>query len=269
VSAPASRTLTDDLNLCPPCGYLQPMNMRLSISRTALGVLAALLLSGCAVFRTPPPLTPDASYEIGMAAHEAGRHGRAVEHLSRFVLVAAGDARLRDALMALARSQFASREYISAAATFLRVVTEFPRDPAAAEARYGVCDAYYRLSPRAQLDQQHTHTAITYCQSYAELYPQTPEAATARERVVEMHDKLAHKAYLNGLFYFRRNFLDSSLVYFGQVVETYPGTPWAPAALSMMVQAYERMGLTEDAEATREQLRRDYPQSTEARQPAA
>jgi outer membrane protein assembly factor BamD len=111
------------------------------------------------------------------------------------------------------------------------VVTEFPRDPAAVGGALRVCDAYYRLSPRAQLDQQHTHTAITYCQSYAELYPQTPEAATARERVVEMHDKLAHKAYLNGLFYFRRNFLDSSLVYFGQVVETYPDThgrrpPW-------------------------------------------
>lgn len=261
-----ARSLPHDLNLCPPAGYLQPMNKRSSITRTALGVLAALMLSGCALVRTPPPITPDASYDIGMAAHQAGRHGRAVEHLSRFVLVASGDPRLRDALMALARSQQATREHISAAASYLRVVTEFPRDPAAIEARYGMCEAYYRLSPRAQLDQQHTYTAITYCQSYAELYPETPEAQVARERVVEMREKLAHKAYLNGLFYFRRNFLDSSIVYFTEVVERYPGTTWAPAALSMMVRTYERLGYEEDAEAARARLLQEYPQSTEARQ---
>jgi hypothetical protein len=92
-----------DLNLCPPGGYLQPMTNRYPVRRTVVGVLALLVLSGCAVFRSPPPLTPDRAYAEGMQAHEAGRHGRAAELLSQFVLVSAGDARQRDALMALAR----------------------------------------------------------------------------------------------------------------------------------------------------------------------
>ena len=40
-----------------------------------------------------------------------------------------GDPRLKTALMALGRSQLETRDYISATAQFLRVATEFPRDP--------------------------------------------------------------------------------------------------------------------------------------------
>lgn len=255
-----------DLNLCPPGGYLQPMTNRSPIRRTALGVLALLVLSGCAVFRSPPPLTPDRAYDEGMRAHEAGRHGRAAELLSQFVLVSAGDARQRDALMALARSRMATREHLAAASDFLRVVTEFPRDPAAVEARFGICEAYYRLSPRAQLDQQHTFSALTYCESYAELYPQTPEAAQALAWIGEMRETLARKAYLNGMFYFRRGMLDSSVIYFNEVLDGFADTSYGPPALGMLVQAYDRLGYREDAEAARERLRREFPQSPEAAQ---
>jgi outer membrane protein assembly factor BamD len=204
-----------------------------------------------------------------MRAYEAGRWRRSAELLTQFVAGAGADARLKPALMALGRSHMQSRDYVLAAADYLRVATEFAAEPEAVQARFGLCQAYHSLSPRSQLDQEYTLAAITYCDSYASLYPATPEAAQAREWITAMRHKLAAKAYQNGFFYFRRGLYDASLVYFNDVLASYPDTPSAPAAQLRLVEAYNRMGYKEEEAAARGRLQRDWPQSTEARTLAA
>jgi outer membrane protein assembly factor BamD len=248
---------------------MQPMTKHRAIRRGALALLAAAALGGCAVFRTPPPLTPESAYQQGMEAFEAGRYRRAAELLQQFVAVSGPDARLRPALMALARSRMEIREYVSAAADYLRVATQFAAEPEAADARFGLCEAYHRLSPRAQLDQEYTHAAIAYCESYAQFHPASPRAAEARGYVQEMRGTLAEKAYLNGVFYFRRGLFDAAVLYFNRVVDDFPETEHAPAALLRLVDAYGRMGYREDEEAARQRLIRQYPQSPQARTLAA
>ncbi|HWK90033.1 MAG TPA: outer membrane protein assembly factor BamD [Longimicrobium sp.] len=236
------------------------------IYRAALALLAAAALQGCALFRAPPPLTADTAYTRGMEAVQAGRWGRAAELLSQFTQAASpGDPRLRDALMALGRAHLETRDYVTAGADFLRVVTEYPTDPAAIQGRFGICDAYHRLSPRPQLDQEYTLTGIAYCDSYAGLYPATPEAERARAWTVEMREKLATKALLNGTFYMRRALYDAAVVYFNEVLEEYPQSASVPGALLGLVQAYGRMGYREEEAAARERLLREFPQSEQAR----
>ena len=264
-----ARAFAGPLNLRALRGYMQPMTDPRPFRRAALALLLAAALPGCAVFRTPPPLTLESAYTQGMEAYNAKRYGRAVELLGQFVPSAAGDPRLKGALMALARAQLERRDYVSATAQFLRVATEFPRDPEAAEARFGLCDAYKRLSPRPQLDQEYTTAAITYCESYASIYPGTPQAEQARQWVADMRGKLAEKGYENGFFYFRRGLYDAAVVYFNDVVAQYPETRWAPAALLRLTEAYDRMGYREEHASTRQRLLREYPQSPEARNLAA
>ena len=251
-------------------GYMQPMTYQTPIRRALVALAAAATLGGCAIFRTPPPLTLESAYAQGMRAYEAGRWRRAGELLTQFVTAAGGDARLKPALMALGRSHMQAGDYVTAAADYLRVATEFPSDPEAIQARFGLCQAYHSLSPRAQLDQEYTVAAITYCDSYASLYPATPDAAQAREWITAMRHKLADKAYQNGFFYFRRGLYDASLVYFNQVMESYADTPSAAPALLRLVEAYGRMGYDEEEAAARARLLREFPQSAEARMlPAA
>ncbi|HYR09389.1 MAG TPA: outer membrane protein assembly factor BamD, partial [Longimicrobium sp.] len=209
--------------------------------RAALALLVAAALPGCALFRTPPPLTVESAYAQGMEAYNAGRWRRASELLGQFVPNATSDPRLKGALMALGRAHLEMREYVSATAQFLRVATEFPRDPEAQDARFGLCDAYHRLSPRPQLDPEYTNAAITYCESFASIYPGTPQAAQAQGWVVEMRGKLAEKAYQNGFFYFRRGLYDAAVVYFNEVLAGFPETAWAPRALLRLTEAYDRM----------------------------
>jgi outer membrane protein assembly factor BamD len=239
------------------------------IRRAVLALLAAASLGGCALFRTPPPLTVESAYTQGMEAFQAGRFRRSAELLSQFVAGAGADPRLKGALMALGRSHLETRDYVTAASDFLRVATEFPSDPEAREARFGLCEAYHELAPRPQLDPEYTTAAITYCESYASIYAGTPEAQQALEWVTALRGRLAEKQYQNGFFYFRRGLYDASVVYFNDVLSGFPDTPAAPAALLRLVEAYGRMGYREEEAAARTRLMRDYPQSTEAASLAA
>lgn len=237
------------------------------------GLRAALLLlpalGGCAVFRSPPPLTADVAYERGMDAYRAGNWGRAATLLQTWVDASAGDPRLPDVLYALGHARMERGEYLLAASTLLRIVTEYPTHPRQTDARFRTCEAYNELSPRYQLDQEYTETALLYCQSYAEYYPQTPQADTARAWVGALREKLARKEFEAGAWYARRGFLDAAVIYFQRAAGEYPETPVAPAALLRLAETYDRLGYREEAEEARNRLRTEYPQSPEARSPPA
>jgi len=238
--------------------------------RASAALIAALFLPACAVFRKEQPLTPEMAYVRGMQAYQARRYARAAELVKRWVDAnAAGDPRMPQALLALGTSHIRTGENLTASSELLRLVTEYPQAEEQQPARYRLCEAYHNLSPRAQLDQQYTETAGTYCASYAEYYGSTPQADTARRWVVEMREKLAEKAYLNGMFYLRRNATDAAMIYFNDAVRDFADTKWAPAALARVVEAYTRIGYREEAEEARQRLLRDFPQSPEARAAAA
>jgi outer membrane protein assembly factor BamD len=233
--------------------------------RATAALLIAVSLSACAVFRKEAPVTPEIALVRGLNAYRAHRYTRAAELIKSWVDAnAAGDPRMPGALMALGTSHIHTGEYLTASTEFLRLVTDYPQAPEQEIARFRLCEAYRGLSPRAQLDQQYTETAITYCQSYAGYYPATPQADTAKAWVVEMRDKLAYKAYLNGQFYLRRQAYDAAVIYFNDAANGYPDTRWAPAALARIVEAYTRIGYREEAEEARQRLLRDFPQSPEA-----
>lgn len=243
---------------------------RTDFRRGASALLLALsVLPGCALFRREQPLTPDVAYERGMEAYRAERWGRAATLLNAWSLSASGDPRLPEGLFALGRSRAEIGDHLLASADFLRIVTDYPSSPLQQPARFELCRAYRRLSPRAQLDQEHTQSAIAYCESYAQYYAATPQADTAREWVADLTVRLAEKLYETGFWYFRRGLYDASVIYFQDAAEQYPRTEVAPRALARMAEAYDRIGYKEEAQAARDRLRRDYPESQEARSLAA
>lgn len=228
------------------------------------GVL--LLLGGCV--RRPPnyaALAPDDLYQRATTAYEARNYGRAAELLEIFVQQHLGDPRAPEARLMLGRAHMARREYLTAVVHFQRLVNDFPSSPLQEEARFGTCDAYHRLSPRAPLDQEYTQSAILYCESVAQAYPGTEDGERAAGFVAELRAKLARKAYETGLFYFSRRAYDSAVVYFNEVLEFYPQTSIAPSALGRLIETYDLIGYVEEAEEARERLQRDYPDSPEAR----
>ncbi|HWV56095.1 MAG TPA: outer membrane protein assembly factor BamD [Longimicrobiales bacterium] len=239
--------------------------MRFQVIVLRILVASVLVVAGACASRggAIDQMTIDELMELGREQYTSGRYADAVRTLERLTL-AFGYSRMDEARYYLADSYFRRREYLSAATEFTRLASESPNSPYAVEARYKVCEAYYHLSPRPELDQTYTHAAIDSCDALVLYYPDSEFADRAREMSQELVDKLARKLYLTAENYFRNRFFDSAIIYYEDVVETYPQSEIAPQALLRMVQAYLEIGYPEDAEATRERLLREYPGSAEA-----
>ena len=82
----------------------------------------------------------------------------------------------------------------------------------------------------------------------------------------EMRDKLARKLFVGGEFYFKHDLWDSALVYFEDLLERHPDADVAPRALLRMVQIYTELGYDDDAEAARQRLLSEFPDSAAARE---
>lgn len=236
-----------------------------SLGKILLAVLLTTSLGACGSRQRSAPLSPDALYERGMTAFQAGNHSRAVQSLESFLQRSPADTRAPRARYTVGEARLARREHLLAAADFTRVLNDFPQDPLGQNARFGLCEAYRALSPRPELDQQYTASAIAYCESFAGLFPASPDASRASAWVADMERKLAEKGYNAGFFYFRRGAYDAGVIYFTQVLENYPRSQFAPRALLRLMESYERIGYEEEAEEARTRLVRDFPESPEAR----
>jgi outer membrane protein assembly factor BamD len=237
----------------------------LHMVRTTGFALCLLLLVGCASRRVDPrTLAPDDLYTRATAAYDERDYGEAIPFLQAFVEQHLGDPRAPDALMRLGRAHMARREYVSAASYFQRLAEAFPSSPLNLDARFAICESYVRLSPKPQLDQEYTRAALEHCGSVTTGFPGTTQAEGARTHVAQLREKLAEKAYQNGLFYQRRRAYDSAVIYFGDVVEEYPETSAAPNALRRLLDVYGVLGYVEEAAQTRERLLREYPNAPSA-----
>lgn len=229
-----------------------------------------LISAGClARQQNLSELTPDAMYVAAQEAFEERDWDLASRLLEFFVSEHIGHPEAPNARIMLGDVSFARRDYAIAATHYQRLLQDFPSHPRALEARFKICDSYYQLSPPPQLDQEFTYAALQHCESVADNFPGSSEAAQAEVHIVDLYNKLAQKAFDNGFFYFRRGAYDAAVVYFQQVLSEYPLADVAPSALARLIETFERIGYVEDAAEARERLLRDYPESEEAREIAA
>lgn len=239
--------------------------IRRGASKGPLALLLLLLFTGCGGQRENlAALEPADLFARGEAEFQQGDWDEAIRFLEFFANQHLGDPRVPESRMMLGDAYTAKRDYATAAMHYQRLVNDFPFHERSLEARFKTCDVYYEMSPRPQLDQEFTISAILHCESVAEYYPNTDQAREALAYVADLRDKLAQKAYDTGVHYFRRRAYDSAVVYFQDVIDRYPQTDFAPLALSQLVETYSRIGYVEDADEARARLLREYPQSPEA-----
>ncbi|UCC72423.1 MAG: outer membrane protein assembly factor BamD [Gemmatimonadota bacterium] len=230
--------------------------------------MTVLLASGLALLGCPKELPPGLSagelYRIGIEKFERGDWGGTIEAMQRFVYEDPGQQRVDSAQLIIGEAYFNQKQYLTAAAEFLRLSQGRPAGPLADLARYRACEAYCELSPRPELDQDYTIQAIGQCRAVVLLYPGSPYAELATQRVAELRGKVARKHYLNAVYYYKRKAYDSAIVYLQHLLETYPGSTVEPEALLKLYEAYSKLGYEDDAEQTRDRLLRNYPDSPEA-----
>lgn len=90
-------------------------------------------------------------------------------------------------------------------------------------------------------------------------YPNSIYAADSRQRMIFLRNRLAeHENYVAN-YYFKRGAFVAASNRAKYTVETYDGAPAVSEALVIMVLSYEKLGMSDLAQSTREVLELNYP----------
>lgn len=180
--------------------------------------------------------------------------------LDRFVLEApVNDARVIEARMMLGEVEFARGNRLEAARAFRRVSDETPSHPLAPQALLRVGDAHKELWRRPELDPTYGQSALATYQELLSRYPDSEAAPVARQRIAELNDWFAEKAFKNARYYLRLKAWDSAIIYLRDLLATWPQAAIAPQALIRLIEAYRTLGYLEDVRETCDYLQRFHP----------
>jgi outer membrane protein assembly factor BamD len=232
--------------------------------RTLVWILGTLAV-GCRRGPAPvrPVVLPQATLERALAQFRRGDFRRAQLALQRLTFeLGPGQPELVTARFYLAESYFQLGDRVEAAHEFRKVADEFPGSEYAPLALLRAGDANMRLWRRAELDPTSGETALSIYQELAGRYPDSDAAARARLHVRHLQEQFAEKSYKNGIFYLRRKAYDSAIIYFKDVVASFPESKRVPDALLRLVDSYRAIGYKEELQETCAHLRRFYPQAS-------
>ena len=231
----------------------------------ALALFGAILLAGCAGKRVFVAKSADEAFAYAMESYEREDYQEAESGFQRVIFNFPAAEVVEEAMYYLADSYFKDEDYLLAANEFKRVFSEFPDGRFALVSLYRMGLCHMNLSPAYDLDQKDTRQAIDSFNMLIDRFPASAYADSARIRVSELRDKLAHKEFENGYYYFRRGYFDSAIIYFEAMKDDYEDSRWMAPALYYLSKAYEELDLDDDALEARRDLLRRFPESDEAK----
>ncbi len=219
-----------------------------------------LVVAACAKPFIPARITPStALYEASLREYQAGKWDNAILGFEKLTL----DLPARDTLLSrshwyLGMAHFRNKQYILAGQSLQRLTEAFPDDSLADDALFEAGRAYGRLWRKPVLDPQYGQLALTTLRTLLALYPNTALASQANAEIARLEQMFATKDYEVGLHYLRRRAYDSAIIYFQDVVATYPNTPRARDAYLRLAEAFTAIRYRDDAREVCATLRTKY-----------
>lgn len=141
-------------------------------------------------------------YEKAKEYYETEEYTKAATLLQEVVPIFKGTSFAEESLYLQAMTYFRQGDYMFAEHFFNQIIRTYPRNENLKECYFNRAYCFYMQSPREKLDQSTSRQAIEAFGLFMDLYPGTPEAEEGQGYIDEMHDKLAHKAYLNAKLYY-------------------------------------------------------------------
>ena len=210
----------------------------------------------------PPARTPESQLAEAMAQFRHGDFAHALTGFRRvqFELLPS-QPEMAQVRYFLAECDFQTGDRAAASLEFRKVADEFPNSEYAPLALLRSGDAALRMWRRPELDPEPGQNALATYQELLGRYPGTEAAGRAQLHVAQLNDWFAEKDYKNGMFYFRRRAFDSAIIYFKDIIATYPGTHFVPDALLRLVDSYRAIGYADELKEACANLRQYYPKT--------
>jgi outer membrane protein assembly factor BamD len=220
------------------------------------------LLLGCGGARKGDIPSASESLHRAIALYDDEDYLKAEEEFSAITLNFPGSIVVDSAEYYLGETHFQLREYILAAASYQRVVEQYPRSPLVPVSQYKIGLCYYNLSPIHALDQEYTKKAIEEFQKFLEDYPGHEYHEEGGRFLFDCREKLAKKEYTSGVLYFKLSEFTSAIIYFDGILDNYYDTKYAPLALYYKGEALKKDDRFEEADEVFRMFLSKYPDHT-------
>ena len=136
----------------------------------------------------------------------------------------------------------------------------FPDDTLAPTAMLATGRAYQSLWRRPSLDPEQGQKAASILRALLSSYPESKEVEDAKRRITQLEEWFAQKDYDTGVHYVRvRRAIDPAIIYFKDVVTTYPSTKAARLSWLRLHELYTKIRWKEDAAETCTAMWKAYP----------
>ncbi len=146
-----------------------------------------------------------------------------------------------------AYASYNMEDYDSAVATLERFVKLYPNSESTPYAYYLIGLCYYEQISDVGRDQKITEQALTALREVVRRFPDSDYARDAKIKVDLTLDHLAGKEMQVGRYYLRHDDTLAAINRVRCVVENYPTTSHVPEALHRLVEAYLKLGVTQEA----------------------
>jgi len=233
---------------------------------TILFTLAlAFSLISCSSKNRNQYLSAEDSFRKAMQKFDKGKYLDASEAFTVITLNFSGSAVVDSAQFYLGECNYRMKQYIVAASEYERLIEHYPYSGLVESAKYQIGMCYFKLSPHYGLDQEYSQKCLDEFQEFTEYYTESPLLPDVMNKILEIRNKMAKKAYASGELYFKMHDYESANIYFDTVLESYYDTEYAPKALLKKGESFLRMKQDDKAAVVFAKLQEKYPGSPAAK----
>ncbi len=120
--------------------------------------------------------------------------------------------------------------FSEAASEYEKLLDNYPESDFVEHGLYELCLCYFHQSLSPLYDQTTTDKALKKLIEFTERFPQGKHLSDAKEKIAILKGKKAEKTYRIAQFYQRRGSNKAALIYYQEILDTYPETKWSSLA---------------------------------------
>jgi outer membrane protein assembly factor BamD len=209
-----------------------------------------------------PSLILDSEDQFALAKREFEKkhYDRAVIEFQKLIFNYPGAVVIDSAQYLLGMSYYNQKDYPLAVTEFNKLLSSFPTSLLSDDAAFMVAFCDFKMSARAELDQERTSKALEELKSFLDDYPESARTKEAQDLLTECRSKLAKKAYESGRLYFKRRQYEAALIYLQDVMNEYHDTKWAAPAQFHVAEAYFKQKKFDQAKEEYQKFLENFPE---------
>jgi outer membrane protein assembly factor BamD len=205
-------------------------------------LMGFLLLASCTSKFGKVMKSKDKEYKLKMAEQYYANkdYDKAQQIYTDLLPLFKGDPRFEDIYYKYAYTSYYEKDYMNAENLFKTYGENFPNSPKVEETEFMRCMAYYKQSPKVDLDQTNTVKTIALLQAFINTHPDSKRINEANEIIDACRKKLEQKEYNNAKLYYDLGFFKSAGVAFSILIDDFPDSENSDMYALSSIRSYYR-----------------------------